>query len=252
VLMHRRGKALDSCSLGHQEERFMRNIFVAGFAVLALSASAMATTLSSWNYEAVTTTNTGTTSSAGAADAGVFTVGTLSNGVHGSASTVWSNPAGNGSSKSFSSNTFALGDYYQFKTSSVGYGNIVVDFDQTSSNTGPRDFRLQYSTDGSSFTNFGSVYAVLANGTPNPAWNSSTSSAAYHFSFDLSSISALNNAANIYFRLAVASTVSANGGTVATAGTSRLDNVVIGGTVIPEPTSLALIALGALSLIRRR
>ena len=62
---------------------------------------------------------------------------------------VWSNPAGNGSAKSLSSNNWATGDYYQFTltisdSEFSGLGLSVYRFDQTGSNTGPKDFQLSY------------------------------------------------------------------------------------------------------------
>lgn len=233
----------------------MRKIFAAGFAVLALSASAMADTLSSWSFESATISGTSATNSPSpaTADGGIFQAGTAASGVHASASSAWSSPAGNGSAKSYSGSAWAVADYYQFKTSSVGYGSIVVDFDATSSNTGPRDFNLQYSTDGTSYTTFTS-YSVLANAAPNNTWSSLPANyrPEHHYTFNLSSVTAINNATNLYFRLTVNSAISANGGAIAAGGTSRVDNFTVGGTVVPEPTSLALLALGSLALIRRR
>jgi hypothetical protein len=178
-------------------------------------------------------------------------------GLH-SGAAVYSTPAGNGSSHSFSSNTWSIGDYYQFQVSTTGLDDISLSWDQTSSNTGPKDFVLQYSLNGTTFNNIGSAYAVLANASPNPVWNATTSSSLFSFSVDLTSISALDNAANLYFRMTNTDTVSANGGTVATAGTDRLDNVIVAGTAIsaPEPSSLALAALGVVGItaaaLRRR
>ena len=78
-------------------------------------------TLARWNFEAVTTTNTGTTPTvsvgSAVADSGLLTTGSLFTALHASASTVWSNPAGNGSLKSISSNNWSVGDYYQFSFS---------------------------------------------------------------------------------------------------------------------------------------
>jgi hypothetical protein len=152
-------------------------------------------------------------------------------GHHASGSTVWSNPAGNGSAESFSSNNWAIGDYFQFQTSSDGLEDIFIEFDQVSSGTGPRDFQLSYSSDGTTFTSFGSVYMVRANSSP--SWSSGTPLTVDTFTFDLSSVTALDDQANIFFRLGVASTASAGGGTIAGGGTSRVDNVSITGTLIP-------------------
>lgn len=151
-------------------------------------------------------------------------------GFHTSGLVVYSNPTGNGSVESFSSNYWGVGDYYQFQTSSTLYSAIQIEFDHISSSTGPRDFVLQYSTDGVSFTQFGSGYVVLVN-SGGDQWNTSSHNSSSHYSYDLSSVTALNNQANIYFRLVDNSTTSAGGGTVQTTGTSRVDNFTISGTV---------------------
>ena len=142
----------------------------------------------------------------------------------------------------------------------MGLQNIAISFDQTSSNTGPKSFQLQYSTDGSNFTNLGSAYTVLANASPNTPWSTTGSeNMAYNFSPDLSSVaSTIAGQSTLYFRLEDSSTTSANGGTVATAGTDRVDNVIISGTAqaVPEPLTVIpacaglFLAIGA--CIRRK
>jgi hypothetical protein len=160
-------------------------------------------------------------------------------------------PGGTTSLHSYSANTWAVGDYWQFSTSTTGYSGISLTYDQTSSNTGPGSFQLQYSIDGTNFTNFGSATTVIANAGAN-SWNTTAMVPASTSTVDFSSITALNNVTTVYFRIADASTVSANGGTTASGGTDRVDNVIIAGTVVPEPTSLGLIALGGFGLLRRR
>ena len=138
-------------------------------------------------------------------------------------------------------------------TAKAWFSGIRLEWDQTSSNTGPRDNRLDYSTDGVNFTTFGPGYTILANASPNPTWNSTTFNAIYHYSQDLSPVTALNNASTVYFRLIDTSTTSANGGTVGTGGTDRVDNFTI--EVVPEPQTLALLSgfgILALNFIRRR
>jgi hypothetical protein len=217
--------------------------FILVAAVVGASATAGATVIADWTFETSLPTTAGPFSPETGAGA--------ASGSH-SASSTYSNPAGNGSAHSFSSTAWNVGDYYQFTVSTTGLSNIQLMFDQTSSNTGPGNFQLEYSTTGSSFTNIGTAYTVLANGTPNPAWNATTSSSAYTFSDNLSSITALNNDATIYLRLADASTVSANGATVASGGTDRVDNVIVQGSPVPEPMSLSIIAIGAVGLLGRR
>jgi hypothetical protein len=144
---------------------------------------------------------------------------------------------------SFSSTNWVVGDYWQFQVSTAGNSGISLNWDQTSSNTGPRDFQLQYSTDGINFTNYGSIYAVLANAAPNVWSTTGTPNAASGFSFNLSGITALDNQATEYFRLVDASTISANGSTVAIAGTSRVDNFTVTAAV-PEPETYAMLLAG--------
>jgi len=157
--------------------------------------------------------------------------------------TVYTSPSGNGSTHSFSSTVWAVGDYYQFQVSTLGLSGILLSFDQTSSSTGPSQFKLSYSTDGSTFTDF-TTYNPLINGAPNTAWSPSTYNSVFTFNDDLSGVSALNNQATVYFRLVDNGTVSegGNGGVVATGGTDRVDNFVV--STVPEPTSLALGLVG--------
>jgi len=103
---------------------------------------------------------------------------------------------------------------------------------------------LFYSVNGSSYTQFGANYSVLANASPNPVWNTTTYQAVYTSSIDLSSVTALDNAATVVFRLVDMSTTSANGGTVAAAGTDRVDNFTVSATPVPEPSTLALGLVG--------
>ena len=53
-----------------------------------------------------------------------------------------------------SANHWAVGDYFQFSLSTIGFNSLTVSFDATGSNTGPRDFILQYRTTGVTFTDF--------------------------------------------------------------------------------------------------
>ena len=209
---------------------------VASLASGSLRATpSLATTLASWNFDS-------TTISGASTDFGPITAdfGTGSSTGHHSSSSTWSSPAGNASVKSFSSNTWAVGDYYQFQTSTTGFGGINVSWDQTGSATGPKDFKLQYSINGTSWTDF-ARYSLIVNGTPNTAWSSAGShNSAFTFSYDLSTLSLLDNQTAAYFRLTDISTVSLNGGTVASGGTDRIDNFTV--AAIPEPSTYALFA----------
>jgi hypothetical protein len=231
-------------------KHFIRPAIGLAFALTMTATTAQAATIAQWTFEG----SVPATSGPHAAEIGSGSA----TGFH-STATVYSNPVGNGSAESFSSTAWSVGDYYQFQISTLTYEGIQVAWDQTSSNTGPGQFKLAYSTDGSSFTDF-SDYAVLANASPNPVWNSTTPNALYTLSFDLSSITALDNQVSVYFRLIDRSTVAANGGTVASGGTSRVDNFVVTGeaiTAVPVPAAVwllgsALVGLGTISRRRRQ
>jgi hypothetical protein len=226
-----------------------RLIKLSSVAVLAVltSTAVKADPVAVWTFESssfyLNVTNTGQTPlsppyspEVGSGSATAFHLGPNS---------VWSAPVGNGSTRSFSANTWTnIGDYFQFQTSTLGLSDVSVSFDMTRSSTGPSTFALSYSTDGSSFTVAGSPFAVIVNGTGFPSWNSTTGTNAYSFSFDLSSVIALDNAPAVYFRLA--NTVSASG----TGGTARVDNFTV--SAIPEPSAMVLSVLGGFALLWTR
>jgi hypothetical protein len=203
---------------------------------MAMSASALATTIAGWTFEA----SVPTTAGPHAAEVGSGSA----LGFHASGSVVYSNPVGNGSAESFSSNFWTAGDYYQFQVDTTALQDITIGWHQTRSSTGPASFDLQYSTDGTTFTTFTS-YTV-----PQVTWSSLAPeiSGASEFFQDLSAISALDNDSSVYFRLTATVTPGSTG------GTNRVDNITISGTdLVPEPTTfgLALASLGCL-LIRRK
>ena len=228
----------------------------AALAALIVTPS-FADTLAQWTFESSGLSGSTTYApGAGTATTNFYAEGGLqagtaaATGFHTGAAT-YSSPAGNGSAKSLSVNTWAVGDYWQLQLSTTGYHGLSLSYDQTSSGTGPRDFALSYSLDGTSFTAIGSTYSVLANAAPNAPWNAVTSSSAYTMSYDLGSITALEDSPTVYFRITDVDTTSANGGTVAAAGTDRIDNFSLFTTPVPEPSAAALCGLGCAALLIR-
>lgn len=219
---------------------------LATFALIALAAvAARADVLGQWTFEnGGVSSATGATFSYGPADSGANAAGSAGGGSHAATNTAWTFPSGNGSTRSLSADRWAVNDYYQFSLSSGGYQGILLEWDQTGSNTGPRDFRLAYSTDGSAFTDFG-TYSIT-----NDSWTTGGAPKTQsHYSFDLSSVTALDNQATVYFRLLDNSTTSITGGTVATGGTGRVDNFTVNASLIPEPSVVGLVGVGAALLV---
>lgn len=213
--------------------------------LLSASLSTQAATIAQWTFETnppSDSNNSGTGPSVGA-DIGSGNVF----GVHASSQTDWSTPSGNGSANSFSVNTWATGDYWQFELSTSGYQDIFLNWQQTSSGTGPRNFKLLYSTTGGSFADF-SAYLVLENASANGGTWGATYRPNYSISMDLSGVAEIENASNVYFRLVNDSTTSANGGTVAAGGSSRIDNFTVSGTEI-KPSSISVPDAGSSLLL---
>ena len=232
-------------------------LLIAIGSVLNLDCARASVVLANWTFEnytaSITPTATGPTL---LAEAGLGAGVAVATGVHASSSAVWSTPAGNGSTKSFSVNNWTVGDYFQFRTSSSGYTGITLGWDQTGSSTGPTNFSLLYSTDsGVNFTQF-ATYAVVksytfSDGTTGSSWTSAKTATNTSFSYDFSSITGLDNHSNIVFRLAQLNNITTGASTVATAGTGRIDNVIITASV-PEPSSGALLVLGGMALVAIR
>jgi hypothetical protein len=215
-------------------------------AVLALTtlATRAQTIIASWDFEpdplTVNLTNS-TFPSSGSYSADNGGTGLLT-AVHASNNTVWSSPAGNGSANSLSANRWTIGDYFQFQFSTLTLSNIGITWSQFRTSTGPANFSLSYSTNGSAFTTF-TNYAPATN-----EWNSSTTNIASVFTADLTSINSIDNQADVYFRLV------ADSGPSSTAGASRIDDITI--SAVPEPSAYAMLALAGAGfagyVIRRR
>ena len=188
---------------------------------LSAGSVACASILARWTFE----TSIPTTAGPHTAEGGINAATSSALGSH-AAATTYSNPAGNGSVESFSSNNWSIGDYYQFQTSTVGFENIVLTWDQTRSSTGPSGFDLLYSVDGTNFVSFFSYVVPAVGWSALAADGTGTTS----FSSDLSAIAALDNTVDVYFRLSATSAPSS------AAGTNRVDNFTIG-TAVPEAST---------------
>lgn len=231
----------------------MKKLAVSILLVAGAAVSASAATIAKWTFETSIPGGTGLTAATISNIAAEIGTGTAS-GVHASASTVWSNPTGNASIESLSSNFWATGDYLQFSASASSFTGITVSWDQTKSSTGPASFKIAYSTNGTTFTDHASytvvggaagsvTYSDLTTGT---GWSTTKTATNTSFIYSFPDAHVLSGATSVYFRLI--SEV-----TPATAGTSRVDNFEISGTAIPEASSFAtLVGLGALGFCASR
>lgn len=135
-------------------------------------------------------------------------------------------------------------DYFSFSLS-PGAGQTIslssLDYAVNGSNTGPGNGRWGYSLNGGAFT-LQTAFSIL---NPQPSSLSS-----WDFSdFDVT------ESDTVEFRFWAYGATSVNGGTPSSAGTSRIanltgagDDLVLNGTVIPEPGSMAFMGLGALGM----
>lgn len=206
-------------------DNYTLNANSGSFSQITSGTIAVINSIASWTFE----TSQPTTSGPVSAEVGTGSA----SGSHVGAST-YSTPLGNGSAHSYSSTNWAVGDYYQFQVSTSNYYNILIRFDQFGSATGPANFKVQYSTDGTTFSDFASnTHTIPSSST----WIASNYLSQYNFSYDLSAITALNGASTVYIRLVDNSTTSIGGATVGAAGTGRVDNFTITGTACTSPTA---------------
>lgn len=219
----------------------MNKRFVFG-AVAALSLAGMASArpvdLALWTFE----NSVPATAGPHTAEGGVFALTSQASGTTGG---TYSNPVGNGSFESFSSNGWNTGEYYQFSTSTTGYQNISITWDQTRSGTGPATFDLAVSINGGAFSTLMDNYTVLTNDAAGGGPWTSGGSRLPVYTFSNIGGTGTDGVASLVFRL-----ISQVDG--ATAGTNRVDNVQVSGDLIPTPGTLALVGVAGLVGIRRR
>ncbi len=187
-------------------------------------------TLAEWTFE----TSLPTTSGPHAAEGGVYggsafavTGGTISN------------PVGNGTPESLSSNAWNAGDYFEFRTSSIGYAGLSFSWSQSRTPTGPGLFDLAISTDGVNFATLLSSYSVRV--LSSPGWSSPGTPVALD-QFSVGVPSSYDNQSMLIFRL-----VSLQDAPVS--GTNRVDTVAL---TVPAQNAVAILGLGGLMAARRR
>ncbi|MEK6925799.1 MAG: putative S-layer protein [Nanoarchaeota archaeon] len=181
-----------------------RFLIISVLALVLLAGLSSAAVIAEWNFESETLNpSTDITSNAILA---VKTNGTVEF------------PAGNAPSlaNSVSSNNWNTNDNFEIKLRTTGYEDIILKFDDQASDTGTKEFKIQYSSDGTNFVDLpGSIRNTSSSFTLNPM-----------HTFSFLSITSIDNNANTIIR--IISTADAN----SSAGTWRIDNLRIEGTSI--------------------
>ncbi len=117
-----------------------------------------------------------------------------------------------------SNNPWAVGAYIEVRLSTVGYTDLRFSAKLGGTKKGPRDFKLQYSTDGVSFTDVGVTYAITTNKEMQQAF------------YNVALPSATENVQTLFLRMTVCSDTLINGSTGlsgATGGETAVNDIVI-------------------------
>ncbi len=136
---------------------------------------------------------------------------------------------GSGGSGTYSTNNINWDNgqnlkYWQINLSTQGYKNLNLSSKQYSSNTGPRDFKIQFSTDGAIWTDAGATITVAAN---------FTKGSLNEFNLPIQ----CNDQSIVYIRWTMNSNVAVNGSNVGSSGSNRIDDILIKGCLMPVMTS---------------
>ncbi|WP_312750907.1 T9SS type A sorting domain-containing protein [Epilithonimonas hominis] len=192
--------------------------------LLSISAFAQ-TTFVQWNFNSQNTTpnvGSGTVALVG---------GTTQTYAAGSGS---SDPITGSANQAYNTTTYAAqstGDKtrgVQFNVSTVLHRDIIFSYDVRLSNTANKTYVVQYSTDTSASTPVWTDFYTFTGGNGGDQWYNNNT-------VDLSSITALNNNANVGIRIVSALaggvyTAATSGSNYATTGTVRYDMVTFAGT----------------------
>ncbi|MEC4051111.1 hypothetical protein OX284_016875 [Flavobacterium sp. SUN046] len=216
--------------------------------------------IASWTYEPLLGTEINPTPNVGSGSSSVVNLGGGTIGSTGN----WqaTGMAGTGCGSQNGSNAWALNPFdpgstnekngVQYNVSTVGNQNILVTWDQRFSNTSPNTVRLQYTTDGTTWTNFvmttsNTTYCSGSSINANGCFENNAGDVYRRISVDMSSITTINNNSNFGIRLLAAFYQSTGqfrqcGTPTAVAGTTgtwRFDNVSISGQTPPTASVLS-------------
>ena len=222
-----------------------------GTSVSAIPYVALSNVITQWNFNGSTTTPSSGTGTAQA------TGGTVIKTTYATGSPTDSLGAGGVGNFAWTLDTWTGGltetAGVQLNVSTVGKGSIVVSWDAYPSNTGPKYYRLLYTSDRSVATPVWTPYIATGSGTESGLYvNPVGASWTIQNQADLSGVPALQNNPNAAFRLVSAHApgtsayaAAQSGSTAGSGGTLRLDMVTVSGVASVfnnPPTNITLSA----------
>jgi hypothetical protein len=114
--------------------------------------------------------------------------------------------------------------YWEIQVNTTGASNLTISSLQGSSNTGPRDFKIQYKVGaGGTYTDIAGAVSVM------PANVQAGTIATWAAINNIAIPAAAENQPVVYFRWIMTSNIAVNGAAVAVGGTSRLSGIYIKG-----------------------
>jgi len=217
----------------------MRGI-LAGLLLLLCSSGASATLIAYWNFSGYTDASSATTIAASAGTGTLTITGFPDADLNQENGTTLNEttPTDAGNDALSLRNQANNGDYLQLAVSLAGFQDPVLTYEATRNNNGFNSNQWSYSTNGgASFTNFG--VPVDPSNTPINTFNAGTL-----VTRDFTGVGALANQASVILRYTVGG-ASGGGG-----ARNDIDNIQINAsTLIPEPSTCALLGSGLLGLV---
>lgn len=230
--------------------------------VVSFTVAAHADDITTWDFNDGTTTGGTILPASGANAAGSFlnlVGGTTATFAGGNVNNISSDPLGAATTnRAYNTSTYAAQGQesgergIQFNVSTLGYMNIVIEFDMRHSNTSSRYVQFLYTldrTEASPVWVAGDIFEADQGGD---RWYNNRT-------VNLTSVLGANNNPNFAFRVVAIfePSTSAYKATTTTssyssAGTLRYDMVEVMGDVVPEPASMIALGTGIVGLVLRR
>lgn len=184
-----------------------------GLATVPKVEAAAPTTLVGWNFPNNPDNSVADSGTSANASRTISAIGT---------SSILFNTSGKTTNSAKATN-WSQGDYWQIQFSTLGYSVLTLSSKQRSSSTGPKDFKVAYSLDGTSWNDVaGATVQTADNYTLGVLTN-------------ISLPAACDNQSIVYLNFITTSDTAVNGGVIGSTGVSNIDDISVGGidTIAP-------------------